>query len=133
MPPELEEVRRRVEKADRDRRTAELSFQATPPITDTSAFHCQQAVEKLFKGYLAWREVEFEKTHDLRALAELCAEQDRAFLDHLDSAESLTVYAVRFRYPGPADPTVEQVRRALEIVNDIRAFVMARLPAECRP
>lgn len=133
MPPELAEVRRWIEKADRDHKTAIIAFQASPPITDTSAFHCQQAVEKLLKGYLVWRRIEFEKTYDLRALAELCATQDDAFLTHLDNAELLTAYAIRFRYPGPPDPTAEQVQRALEVVNEVRAFVLARLPAECRP
>lgn len=133
MPPELAEVRQWIEKANSDRRTAELAFQATPPITDTSAFHCQQAVEKLRKGYLTWRRVDFERTHDRRALGGLCSQQDPAFLEHLDNIEALTIYAIRFRYPGPPNPTIEQAQGALEIVKEVRAFVLARLPEECRP
>lgn len=133
MPPELAEVRRWLDKAAHDHRMAEMGLGDAPPVTDAAAFHCQQAVEKLLKGYLAWREIEFEKTHDLRALGELCAQEDQAFVTYLDKIESLTVYAIRFRYPGPPDPTVEEVRLALEVVNEVRAFVLSRLPPEVVP
>jgi HEPN domain-containing protein len=133
MPPDLAEVRRWFEKADRDRRMAEMGLQAVPPMPDVAAFHCQQAVEKLLKSYLVWRHVEFEKTHDLRALIELCAEHDQAFFEHRDEVESLTPYAIRFRYPGPPDPTTEEVRRALAVVEQVRSFVRDRLPAQTTP
>src|SRR5438874_10619674 len=43
MPPDPAEARRWLEKADRDRRTAETVLAQIPPITDTGAFHAQQA------------------------------------------------------------------------------------------
>lgn len=97
MPPELLEVRRWLEKAEHDRLTAQAALAQSPPITDTAAFHCQQAVEKQLKAYLTWRERDFEKTHDLRALLEFCADDDPAFLEQRDEVEPLTAYAVRFR------------------------------------
>ena len=63
----------------------------------------------------------------------MCAEHDVAFLDHRDALEPLTTYAIRFRYPGPADPTVEQVEQALEVVKVVWGFVLARLPKEVAP
>ena len=105
----------------------------SPPITDIAAFHCQQAVEKLLKAYLFWQGVDFEKTHDLRALVLLCADKDPAFTTLEPEAAPLTHYAVRFRYPGPPDPTVDEVRHALAVVNEVRTFVLDRLPPECRP
>jgi HEPN domain-containing protein len=130
MPPELAEVRRWMQKAAHDRLTAEAALAQDPPITDTAAFHAQQAVEKLLKAYLTWRQHEFEKTHDLRALVELCADHDAAFLDERDAVEPLTAYAIRFRYPGPADPTAEEVRAALAVVEEVWQFVSGRLPPE---
>lgn len=107
MPPDVAELQRWLEKADRDHRSAVALMAVTPAITDTAAFHCQQSVEKLLKAYLFSRGVDFERTHDLRSLVLLCAESDQAFLVLEDRAALLTPYAVRFRYPGPADPTVE--------------------------
>ncbi len=130
MPPELAEVHRWLQKAVHDRLTAEAALACVPPITDTAAFHAQQAVEKLLKAFLTWREQEFEKIHDLRSLIELCGELDDGFRDHQDAVEPLTAYAVRYRYPGPADPSVEDVRRALEIVDRVERFVRERLPSD---
>lgn len=133
MPPELADVREWLRKADHDRQAAELMSAAIPALTDTAAFHCQQAVEKLLKAYLVWREHEFEKIHDLEELASLCAQSDGEFQVLIFRIVPLTAYAVRYRYPGPNDPTVEEVGEALGIVHEVRAFVLDRLPPETRP
>lgn len=133
MPPELAEVREWIRKADRDRRMAELGLGESPAITDAAAFHCQQAVEKLLKAYLVFRQQPFEKIHDLEVLVEQCKRSDTTFADLVDGVEPLSPYAVRFRYPGPADPTVDEVRQALDVVGDVRRFVLERLPDEVRP
>lgn len=133
MPPEAAEVRQWLQKAEHDRRAAEAALAQIPPITDVAAFHCQQAVEKVLKAYLVWCGREFEKIHDLRALVNLCAEHEASFATLRDRVASLTPYAVRFRYPGPADPTVEQVEAALAVVAEASEFVLGRLPPELRP
>ncbi len=133
MPPDLAELLRWLEKADHDRRTAAALIELSQPITDTAAFHCQQAVEKTLKAFLFWHGIDFEKTHDLRALTLRCAEQDPAFAALESRVSPLTPYAVRFRYPGPEDPSVEEIKAALEVVEDARRFVLQRLPDEVRP
>lgn len=133
MPPEAAEVRRWLTKADNDVRAAQAALSLTPAITDVAAFHCQQAVEKMLKGYLVWQGREFEKIHDLRALANLCTERDPTFADLREQIAPLTPFAVRFRYPGPADPTVDQVRSALATAEVARAFILARIPADMHP
>jgi len=130
MPPDLQEVLRWLEKADHDRLNVELLLGQDQPMTDVAAFHCQQAVEKLLKAYLTFREHEFEKTHDLRALTNLCARYDPSFTGLLDQVEPLTAFAVRFRYPGPSDPTLDQVRQALSVVHAVKANVIGKLPRE---
>lgn len=128
MPPELAHVRAWLTKAEHDRRTAEAALNQHPPITDTAAFHCPQAVEKLLKAYLVHRGAAFEKVHDLEVLLAQCARWDAAFSELIERVEPLSAFAVRFRYPGPADPTVEQVRAALAAVAEVQQFVAARLP-----
>lgn len=133
MPPELDDVRSWLIKAEHDRQTAQAALAHQPPITDTAAFHCQQAIEKMLKAYLVFRQTPFEKIHDLQALLRQCAQQDSTFEKLFDRVEPLSAYAVRFRYPGPADPTVEQVNAALAVVAEVRHFVIRLLPAEVRP
>jgi HEPN domain-containing protein len=132
MPPETVEVRRWLEKADHDRSGAEAALERDPALADIAAFHCQQAVEKTLKAYLVWREQEFEKTHDLRTLVLLCADLDASFSQLLADVAPLTAYAVRFRYPGPADPSADEVRNALQVVRQTREFVLERMPEEIR-
>lgn len=133
MPPEAAEVRRWLEKASHDRRAARALLAQTPPITDAAAFHCQQAVEKLLKGFLVhWRDP-FERIHDLEELLDQCAKRDPSLSPLRHRVAPLTAYAVRFRYPGATDPTVEQVRSALEIVAEVWTLVLDRLPGEVRP
>jgi hypothetical protein len=52
--------------------------------------------------------------------------------DHdLQTAEVgfLTPFAVRYRYPGPVDPDVNEIRDARKLVNDFRIFVSGLLPS----
>ena len=130
MAPELDEVRRWLDKADRDRTVARLALDNVPPITDAAAFHAQQAVEKLLKAYLVFKRQPFEKIHDLGELIDRCQHHDRGFVVLRDSVAGLTPYAVRFRYPGPGDPSTQQVQSALTVVDDVRAFVISILPDE---
>jgi len=41
-------------KAANDLRAAEHELTATPPLLDDIVFHCQQAAEKVIKGFLMW-------------------------------------------------------------------------------
>ena len=133
MPPDLAELRRWLEKAHHDTRTVEVAIDLTVPIPDTAAFHCQQAAEKLLKAYLFWKGFEFERIHDLRTLTLDCCTLDEAFRAWVDRLSPLTNYGVRYRYPGPNDPTVDEVRDALAIVREVWDFVIARLPAGIWP
>jgi hypothetical protein len=64
-PTRLDEVRAWVQKAQNDLLSARILLEHKPPILDTAAFHCQQAVEKGLKAFLVWKEVPFEKVHSL--------------------------------------------------------------------
>ena len=130
MPPEIAEVRRWLVKAERDERMARAGLADDPPITDAAGFHAQQAVEKLLKAYLVWRGAELEKVHDLETMTGRCTRFDPTFETLREPVAPLTAFAVRFRYPGPADPTVKQVEEALQVVAAVRGFVLTRLPPD---
>lgn len=133
MPPDRAEVRAWLQKSLHDLRTAELAVAQTPPITDTAGLHVQQAVEKALKAQLVWLGHEFEKIHDLRALALDCARHDPDFSPWIERVAPLSAYAVRFRYPGLTEPHVDDVRAALEVAREVWQFVTARLPADAVP
>ena len=100
---------------------------------DVVAFHCQQSIEKILKAFLVSRNVEFEKVHDLGYLLDQCASADGDFESLRESVEPLTLFAVTFRYPGPADPTRQDVESALHVVGRAWEFVTSRLPSAVLP
>ena len=96
-------------------------------------FHCQQAVEKCFKAFLAWHDVAFRKTHSLEELGEQCLSIDRTLEPLVDRSVPLTEYAWKFRYPGNYDePSPGEAVEGLRLVEDVRGAVLARLPPEFR-
>lgn len=129
MSPERAEVLSWLSKADNDRRAAQLALQASPPITDVAGFHLQQAAEKLLKAFLVARRVSFEKIHDLSELIEQCIEVEAEFTSLRHEVAALTPFAVRYRYPGPVDPTVDQIKFALAIVDRLTELVLLRFNA----
>lgn len=73
---------------------------------------------------------EFAKTHDLVALLSLCCEIEPSLVRFNDAAGRLTLYAVRYRYPGPTDPTEGQVRTVLAEAAEILDWVSREVEAE---
>jgi len=55
-------------KAENDLLNVKNNLRAERYAPDTVCFHCQQAAEKYLKGFLAWHETPFSKTHDLLEL-----------------------------------------------------------------
>jgi len=121
-------------KAALDLRAAKHDLSPSPPILADAAFHCQQAVEKMFKGFLMWHGVPFRKTHSLEELGEQCLDLDQSLKDLVDRAVPLTEYAWKFRYPGePEEPSREEAREALEIAGEVFEALLVRLPEEVKP
>jgi len=69
----LDEVREWLQKGRNDLLSAQILIEHDPPVLDTASFHCQQAVEKALKAFLAWKAVPFEKVHSLTYLLDLYA------------------------------------------------------------
>lgn len=121
-------------KASEDLRTGSFGLSADPPLSSDIVFHAQQAAEKAMKGFLAWHDRPFGKTHNLVELGQACA----AIVPELDTvlrrAAPLTEYAWRFRYPGePEGPSVEEATRALSTAREVFEALVSRLPIETRP
>lgn len=131
MRPELELVRQWLERAEIDLRSAQVDLAANPPITEDACFHCQQAAEKTPKAFLVHHGVEFEHTHQIERLIQQCARIDPGFAELHETADGLTGYAVRFRYPYPGPwPDLAQARQALTVARQVWNFVIKGLPKE---
>jgi HEPN domain-containing protein len=120
-----------VRKAALDLRAAELDLNAEPPLVADAAFHCQQAVEKLLKAVLTWRDVPFRKTHDLGELGLRVAQLMSELEPLLRSAAPLSEYAWRYRYPNVDDePPVWEAEDALTLARQVFEVVTQLLNAE---
>lgn len=133
-PARVADTRSWLTKADTDCRAAAFELTAKPPFAADVVFHAQQAAEKALKGYLAWHDVPFRKTHDLAEIGRQCVEIDSSLEPLLARAARLTEYAWKFRYPGaPDDPTREEAEKALAQAREVLEAILGRLPPEVRP
>jgi HEPN domain-containing protein len=137
MSPDTEraaEVREWLAKVALDLRGARIDLAATPPLVEYVLFHCQQAIEKVFKAFLAWNDRPFRKTHSLEELGRACVGIDGTLESLVDEAAPLTEYAWAFRYPGALpDPEIAEARVALALAERVVGAVAGRLPKEALP
>ena len=93
-----------------------------------SLFHLQQSVEKYLKAFLVLKGIEFERTHDIRRLVELCSQADPEFHYLLDiGAHFLTEYATETRYPGFHQPTKEEAEESFEVARKALEFIKRKI------
>lgn len=117
------------EKAREDLVMARRAMDPAAPLPAMACFHAQQCAEKMLKGYLMARQVQFRFVHDLVYLLQLCTEQEPAFSELLPAAEILGEYGVRVRYPmeEEAKPDEEAAQEALRLAEEVRAFIEQRM------
>jgi len=122
------EVKAWVRRAEEDFVSASvLARKRKPPLSGSVCFHCQQAVEKYLKGFLAGVGISFPKTHDLVSLKDLASSRLPEIELIVDFLKYLNRFSMVSRYPGE-DATVDQARRALKATKEIRTFFTSRLP-----
>jgi HEPN domain-containing protein len=127
-------ARQWLRKASRDMRAAELALGAQDELWEIATFHSQQVAEKALKGFLAWHNVPFRRTHNLVELVEQCEAIDAAFAALREPAQFLTRFAVDPRYPGAArEPDQQTAEDALQRAREVMRFVLAHLPQEVHP
>jgi HEPN domain-containing protein len=67
-----------IRSAELDRRAMAACLALDPPVPEVAAFHCQQAAEKLLKGFLVLAQRRFRRTHDLEELGGIVPEETAA-------------------------------------------------------
>ena len=116
MTPAFEEAVRLLRLAQRDRET----FGLLKPIPQASlaalGFHAQQSIEKALKAVCVLREIEFRRTHDLAALAELIRAEGVDLPVSVDWLRLINPFAVEFRYDDEIVPSITR--------DELEALVM---------
>ena len=116
-----------------DLRVARLCLDASEPSPAASAYHCQQAAEKLVKGLLVLADVPFTKTHDLERLGTLAAPLYPRDAELFEATYLFTSWAFEFRYPGsgaeiPDEPTDIELRQATAVIDRLVACLREHIP-----
>ncbi len=131
--PELDDIlavaRGWARKAENDLKNAAhtLTLGKGSP-TDTVCFHAQQCVEKYLKALLAFRNIDFPKTHDLADLVRLLPKSLKLRLSD-EEQERLTDYATTTRYPGDyEDIPLDEAKRMVRIAHRFRSQARRFLP-----
>jgi HEPN domain-containing protein len=102
-----------LEHAAKDLRRVEILLAVKPADVEGALFHSQQAAEKALKAFLTWHDIAFRQVHELSEIGRQCLQVDPALSDLIQRANSLTKYALRFRYPGaPYEPALEEAQAA---------------------
>ena len=115
-----------VQKADDDWQGASDLAQRKPPLRDLACFHCQQAAEKYLKALLQEGGAVVPKTHDLEAVLDLLLPHDATLGPLRRILESLTRFAVNYRYPGTT-ATKRKMDAAIRHAERVRREVYGRL------
>jgi HEPN domain-containing protein len=96
-----------------------------------SAYHVQQAAEKLLKALLVLAGEPFRRTHDLDDLAARLVPVYPQFAQQAEAVRHLSIWGVAYRYPGLEDtpeplPDIEELERMIAMLTDF-AMVAGRL------
>ncbi len=99
--------------------------------TSSVCFHAQQASEKFLKAYLAYKDFDFPRTHDIDYLLMEC----QRFEPELFSIEvkSISDFGVSIRYPDDFYiPETEEAIEYRKITLKIKQAIESGIPLEIR-
>jgi HEPN domain-containing protein len=116
-----------IKKAENDFKVASQILRRRKDIVpDAGCFFCQQSVEKYLKARLIEAGIVFPRTHDLLQLLNLCVQVEPLWSAYSKVVDSMSDYAVDFRYPGHS-ATLLEAKRALKHCCSLRAEVRRSL------
>ena len=115
-------------KAGHDLATAKIVASQLPDFDDIVAFHCQQAIEKSFKGYLVYLDIEFKHVHDLGYLLNLIGIKDDSLDLYFEKVDMISRYAVQIRYPDQMIKLTEvQILEAIELADLLFGLIQRKI------
>jgi HEPN domain-containing protein len=116
-----------VAKAEEDYLAAlDLARRRKQPLWSGVCFHAQQSAEKYLKARLEEAGLPVPRTHDLDHILDRLLTVEPLWSDFRSRLQTLTDYAVDFRYPGQT-ANKSHARRALVDCRSVRREVRATL------
>lgn len=116
-----------IEKAEADFVSPRREFRARKkPNFDAACFFAQQCIEKYLKGRLAEAEKPIPKTHDLSVLLDAVLPLEPLWEACRPRLETLTSYAVLFRYPGES-ATKTLAKQAIDDATQVRSMIRSAM------
>ena len=115
-----------LDKAGHDLMSAQRLLEIEPMILDNACFHCQQAIEKCLKAFLAFNGRDIERTHNVIFLLSECANFDPIFatVDPMN----INAYAVQGRYPDSnLMPTAAEAKSYYQLALQVQILVTKRM------
>lgn len=115
----LDRSRSNLERARLDKLSPHIMY-------EDICFDCQQSVEKALKALMVLKNIEFEYTHNIGLLVKTLEDNHIEVPDNIKKSASLSVYAVRTRYPGDEeeDPvTKSEFQEALKLAELVFQWV----------
>jgi HEPN domain-containing protein len=94
----LERINVLLRKAQQDEKVVRCLMEDSEISDEVIGFHMQQAIEKLLKALLVYLNIDYPKTHVLELLVELLEANGVRMPEEMTAIESLTSFAVVFRY-----------------------------------
>ena len=129
MPGDLVLARQWMAKAHNDLLDAENNLNAAEKPLDTICFHCQQAAEKILKGFLVSQGCPFPPVHDLLLLLEKVTGFSSEAEKLRDSLALLNPYAVEVRYPDDCFmPALTDAQEAKSAADKVLAWAKRTNP-----
>lgn len=113
--------------ANKDISSAKYLLDMRPVPIEIICYHCEQAAEKVLKGYLIHQDVEPPRTHDLRLICKMCADIDETFDEISQSCVNLTPYGVQPRYPFEIEILESDMQKAVVDADHVMNFVHQKL------
>ena len=128
-------VERWLRVAANGRQTIMVCLGADPPLVASAAFHCQQAAEKLLKGFHVLAGKRFRKTHSLEDLGAAAEASFPDIADLVTAVRAWTSWVGVFRYPssdGSAEPEPDQdeLGRAIAVVDALAERLRSKRPPD---
>jgi len=99
------------------------------PITTLCAFTLSSAAEKYLKACLQEADISFRKTHDLSELLDSTLSIDPTLESLRHDLNSLSAFAVEYRYPGES-ADLDEAQEAYQKCKNVREIIRRALQLE---
>ena len=116
----IEDVAEWIKIADADFDSAEILNQSFRKHNEIICYHCAQAAEKYLKGYLEYKDIVPEKTHNLTYLNSICIDLDKSFIDIKIECDFLNRFANDIRYPHRYEVDESDVLFSIDAIEKIK-------------